>query len=274
MSGWEELSFTDASGDNLQAIAIDQKFHRPVWSGDGKYLFGLSGGPAAYAGYPAYWNQKTGKFKVCNWNLPNFHQIQGADNVESPYNAIVSDAWEIYIYDISKCKYSEILVDYSDSPGKYSIAGFSYLATTQELVYGLVVNPDDNREYQLLKLDIKTGKQVELAAGINPTWSPDGNQIAFLGLDGMYIIDKDGFKIKQVVKYPIFNAWGSGSSWSMTPKPQWSPDNQWIIYHRCNKTSICMMGEAQMYKIHLSDGIEEELINSGEYPSWRPTLQE
>jgi hypothetical protein len=45
------------------------------------------------------------------------------------------------------------------------MAGFSYNPLKNELIYGLVVYPDKDREYQIIHLDINTGKQMQIAEG-------------------------------------------------------------------------------------------------------------
>jgi Tol biopolymer transport system component len=274
MSNWQELSSTDEKGNNIQVIGIKEQFDYPIWSNDGKILFGLSGGLGSYDGYPAYWDLEIGRFKICDRNLPNFSQIQSANDEGNRYQVIVHDAWEIQIFDIAKCKYVQKLVDYSDNPGRYSLAGFSYFPSTNMLVYGLVVKAESNQAYKLISFDLKNGVRIEIAEGINPTWSPDGTKIAYLGLDGLYVISEGGHVSSQIISGSIFDAQASGSPWALAPIPQWSPDGQWLVYHRCIKEKYCMMGEASLYKVQISDGIEEKLLDGGEYPSWKPELNE
>ncbi|MEA3440693.1 MAG: hypothetical protein U9R58_10455 [Chloroflexota bacterium] len=264
-----ELGFIQANGENNQIIEIGKKFAKPVWSNDGKFLYGLSGdaGPGAYGGHPAYWDLEKSRFGICYRDLPYFEQIQGSGNVENPYEVLVQDVWEIIVMDLSKCKQVQTLVDFTANPGDFSIAGFSYSPSTQELVYGLVVK---EREYKIMLLDMNTGEQVQLAAGINPAWSPDGTHIAYLGLDGLYVMLSNSSEPKQLVSQPFFDAWRSGSVWSLASLPRWSSDGEWLVYHRCNTIDICMIEDTHIYKIRSSGGSEEMIIAGGEYPSWRP----
>ncbi|MEA3439508.1 MAG: hypothetical protein U9R58_04425 [Chloroflexota bacterium] len=261
-----ELGFFHANGGNNQTLEIDQAFEKPVWSNDGKFLFGLSGGIASYIGYPAYWDLEKGCFKVCN-DLPYFGQIQGSGNVENPYEVIIQGPWEIIVMDLSRCVQVQTLVDYTADPGDFSIGGFSYSPSTQELVYGLVYN---DREYKIMLLDIKTGEQFQLAEGINPTWSPDGTRIAYLGLDGLYVMLSNGAEPRQLVNQPFFDALRIGNQADLRTVPRWSPDGEWLVYHRCSTPNICMMEDAQIYKIRSSGGSEEKILTGGQYPSWRP----
>jgi len=185
------LGFVDSNGQNNQILKIKKQFARPVWSENGMYLYGLSDGSASSYGYPAYWDLQRGRYKVCNRKLPYYDLIQGSGNPENIYEVIIQNIWTISVMDLSNCKMIRTLVDYSSRPGEYAIAGFSYSTSRQELKYGLILNPDGDREYRLMHLDLKTGEKVQIAEGINPSWSPDGTQIAYIGLDGLFTMAVD-----------------------------------------------------------------------------------
>ena len=269
-----QLGFIQADGENNQIVEIDRKFEKPVWSINGLFLYGLSDGKADYIGYPAYWNLEKGSFKVCNQNLGYFEQIQGLGNVEKPHEVVVQDVWKIIVVDLSNCTKVLTLVDYSDNPGDFWISGFSYSHSTKELVYGLVVNPYKDpyreRKYKIMLQDIKNGEQVQLAEGINPAWSPDGSKIAYLGLDGLYVMLPNGTESKQLLRQPFYDAWRSGSPPNFISFLSWSPDGEWLVYHRCSTEEVCMIEDSNIYKIRMSDASEELILTGGEYPSWRP----
>lgn len=273
-----DLGFVQLGGENNHTIEIARRLAKPVFSTDGKIIYGLSG--AAYAGlengHPAYWDLDRGRYKICEKNLPFYFQIQGTGNYEeNPYEVYLLGTWEIISMDLSQCKLVKTVVDYSDHPGDYSLAGFSYSPVTNQLVYGLVVdlyltNPSA-REYRIMQMDIETNEQVHLADGINPVLSPDGTQIAYLGTDGLYVMLSNGSAIKKLIDQPLFDLWASGSPWFSTPIPRWSLDGEWLIYHRCNTERICSFQDAKIYKIHTDYGSgEQEILESGEYPNWRP----
>ena len=269
MSSYQELGFVQANGENNQTLSLDEYFEKPIWSNSGKFLYGLSGGSSSYGGYPAYWDIENSHFKVCDHDMPYFDQIQGTGKLENPYEVVIQDTWEILVMDLAKCKLTQILLDYSDHPGEYSLAGFSYSTVTNDLVYGLVVNPYTDREYKIVRIDITSGDQTQLAEGINPAWSPDGTQIAYIGLDGLYVMGSNNAEQRRLVNQQFFDAWTSGSPWRITPTPRWSPDGEWIVYHRCDASKDCLVKDAKLYKIRLSDSSEEMNIAGGEYPSWR-----
>jgi len=267
------LGFVDPSGENNQIIEPDRQFDKPVWSANGEFLYGLTGATGSYMGFPAYWDLENGRFGVCKRNFHFFEQIQGSGNSANPYEIIVQDVWTVIVIDLANCKQTKTLVDYSTKPGLYSLAGFSYFAANQVLVYGEVVNPDtQQREYRLVSMNVITGIKKILAEGINPAWSPDGSQIAYIGLDGLYVLDVNLAQSspRQVVALPFINPWEGGSPWSRVTIPSWSPDGKWLVYHRCNTARVCSWEDSKIYKIPSSGGKEETILERGEYPSWRP----
>ena len=52
------------------------------------------------------------------------------------------------------------------------------------------------------------------------------------------------------------------------PRPRWSPDGKWLIYHRCDGYS-CVVDENAIYKVEISTGKEEKVIDGGAFPDWR-----
>lgn len=104
-------------------------------------------------------------------------------------------------------------------------------------------------------------------ANVNPVWSPDGTQIAFLSeRDGTYnsfalsTIKKDGSSLKRLTS-PIFTE---------KARPSWSPDSQAIA-----------IGEAlnarNIFIVNTDTGDMREFLELGEnesaaMPSWQPNV--
>ena len=262
----DQLGFVNTDGSSLEIVDTDKIIEKPVWSADGMFLYGLSSSPG---GYPAYWNKATGLFGICNHDMPYYFQIEGSDNQSNPYEVVIQDTWTIIMMDLSNCTEVRRLVDYEADPGKYDIGGFSYSSDQQELVYGLVIGPYKNRRFQIMRLDINSGKQVQVGVGINPTWSPDGNLIAYLGLDGLYVSRSDGSEIRKIVDYLFFDQWASGSLFLMTPIPRWSPDGKWLVYYVCTD-KLCSMDKSEIYKVSVDGGQPEKILTGGQNPSWNP----
>jgi WD40-like Beta Propeller Repeat len=273
MRGPYELSFIQSDGSNPQVLNIDENFIKPVWSSDGTILYGLSSPTSQFPyediGYPSYWDIKNGMFKRCDENLPYYGQIEEYNHTASQNKVLLYNAFEIVVFDLNTCKQNKILVDFNNRRAEYTISGFSYFPETQELIFGRYITPYQEREYHLVKLDLKTGEQVEMDEGINPIWSPDGNQIAYLGLDGLYVIQANGQQPRKLVNKLFFDPYSFGGPGLVDPQPRWSPDGEWLVYHQC-VDDTCDVKQTPIYKVRVSDGMEEKIFTGGKFPSWQP----
>ncbi len=268
--GEDELHFVNSDGTNHQMMKTDVVFYNQVWSADGELLYGLSGIRQDLA-YPAYWDIKKGKYKVCGNQMPSFFQIEGAGNPQNPYEVIIQNVTEIALYNLSSCQRVVSYIDNNDRNGNWEVSGFSYFSASRQLLYGKITNLyDPTRAYHIIKLDLNTGTEVSLAEGIHPSWSPDGTQIAFLWSDGLYIMRSDGSNPRRLVLKKVFNSFVAGGPLDdYISSPRWSPDGKWLLYHQCGD-KICSYDKSQIIKLRVSDSQEELVITGGKYPSWRP----
>lgn len=100
--------------------------------------------------------------------------------------------------------------------------------------------------------------RVSTISGLSPTWSPDGNQIAFRHIDGqgsaIFVVNVDGTH-----EHPLTSG---TSDWS----PAWSPDGSRIAFSTYSDG-------AQRIATVKPDGRNEVLLTpdqEGEYPAWSP----
>ena len=103
-------------------------------------------------------------------------------------------------------------------------------------------------------------RQQTKDGGFDPTFSPDGRQIAYRLLlaadDGeIWLMDSDGGHPRDLVNDPEFSDWG----------PAWSPDGKQIAYssNRIGGLAVWVMD---------ADGSGQHAVTNGhgEYPAWSP----
>ncbi|MDR9414846.1 MAG: IPT/TIG domain-containing protein [Gracilimonas sp.] len=105
-----------------------------------------------------------------------------------------------------------------------------------------------------------SGEEV-LASGSEPSWSPDGTQIAYLVGDDMYTMNADGSNQVQIT---------SEENTNEVESPAWSPNGERIIF-RCDQgfgngaNQLCIVN---------SDGTNLTVLTNNEYtyraPAWSP----
>jgi len=261
----KNLGFVNTDGSNLTILDLPGYLSRPTWSADGKTIYALANGqPALIAGYPSYWNSN-GEFRECKkWE--RYSQIE---SVSSDRDAIISDAKKILLVDLENCQEKAVLVDYGYHIN--GIHGLSYFSNRQELIFSVEFYGQKypTAEYHMIKLNIQTGKDIEIGNGINPSWSPDGKQIAFARVDGIYIMNADGQDAWQLVKQKFGNPDASQSMSGVDPVPRWSPDGKRIAYHDCD-AKVCPVTESNLYIVNVLNGSIEKITVTGGYPSWMP----
>jgi hypothetical protein len=261
---WETISFIDPDGQSKQVYEVGGPFLLSVWSEDGKRLFGLA--DETYFGFPAFIEIESGKMKKCGGGQ-YYHQIQGAANKKNSNEVILMDAGALYLYDMDTCEELERLVYHWDNIGGIRMFHFSYSPIKNTVVYGIVKDYNNTRHYEIISLNLRDGKSQVLGVGINPSWSSDGEKIAYFGTDGcLYTMNHDGLESQKKVDKIFFNAWGTLPP-RLTPIIQWSPDDKWLVYHRCEDG---FSENCNIYKFNIQENTEELVIKDAMYPDWNP----
>jgi hypothetical protein len=263
-----QLTFLDMDTGATQDVAVPNYFNRPVWSQDGSILFGLTKFPKIQLnGYAAFWDVTNGKFAQCKTDLAFGVEIQDAGNPDNPLEVVIARGSMIFVFDLGSCEVIRILVSRgpkTEFNDYFMIAGFSFNRSAGIMIVGLADNYH-NQEYKIVAHDLDTHEEVFLANGVDPALSPDGQYIAYLGMDGaLYLMKPDGSEQEILVDQPF---WVS-SYWDRESQPSWSPDSKWLVYHRCVGDNP-PISDCTIYKVNIETGIEVKLAEGGMFPSWR-----
>lgn len=172
---------------------------------------------------------------------------------------------------------------------KVLLAGEGWLLLDPDLsVRGLLayargpLNDFQSRQEVVVR-DFRTGKHWVVGYGVNPTWSPNGEWLVYTGYDGLYLVRWDGKEKRKLLAlspkslrnrvdvyyvetFPHQTHPETGMEWWwVPPRPDWSADGQWLIYHRWDERT----GTFNIYKLNVHSGEEVLLIRNGLHPQWR-----
>jgi hypothetical protein len=117
---------------------------------------------------------------------------------------------------------------------------------------------------EIVVIDPDTKAEHIVGQGLAPAWSQDGEWLAYTGVDGIYIVRKDGTDRRLVGGMTVSRNQQEFGLWSdITPTAAWSPDGEWLVYSRLTPHS------AVISKVNVETGEEIELFDGGMYPNWR-----
>lgn len=271
------VGFINADGTNNDILDIGLYANEPTWSNDGSTIYfrqqaGDSGYLQPSIGKISMWQERV---KSCDNDLSIRSQIIPLNIHE----ILISNGFKISKVDADSCREKDIILDYwiPSSTNRYSIFGFSVSRDGRYIIYSEAYlpqpgsNPPDNqRQYKIKIMNLISNEIIEVGEGINPSLSPNNELIAFVWYDGIYIMNIDGSERRQIVQYQT--TWMPKSFKLNTPIPRWSPDGEWIIYHKCNFNAQGYCSHTSNYSIfksRVSDGKEIKLVDGGLYPYWR-----
>jgi Tol biopolymer transport system component len=267
------IGFINADGSSPEIFSTkDLRIVQPIWSQDKKkiYFHILRGDPGMEInGMGGIGVLETGQEDgpVCDvedtWTV---YQAQKEGEV------IYTDALKLVLMNLDGCKTEKILVDYSNR-NQTVIYLFSLsrdkryvLYTENYVLYTGNDYSNPNIKWTINRLDLQTGETQAIGDGVNATMSPDDRQIAFVRPDGIYLMNFDGSNIIKLVDYrtedyPMYEP--------LAPLPNWSPDGQWLVYHKCVTDNECEHGrQFNIFKLNVSTDQETQLYTGGLYPYW------
>lgn len=209
------------------------------------------------------------------------------------YSAIYGSNYAIFLYQFSDNTWHLITYDFDNG----SIIDDHQLPIRKEewqtLDLGVNAQYDDHVVYtriqssplytELVLWDVKSDVEEILSAynGYvvkDASFSPDGSQLAYYDdSQGIMVMELSGGRPGEIeVLLPYQQNDGSMSYTHQSPQPSWSPDGEWVVYHRQIDTSIHQasggLENFAVYKLNVNTKEEVLLVNRGVYPFWRSDI--
>jgi hypothetical protein len=198
--------------------------------------------------------------------------------------------WQAHVlYKLSSCRkgleagiievYDQDSIGYNPSHGALS-PDKRFLAYGRDFAYFKQHHEVD--PYKLFVYDLENNTELLVGSGEYPTWSPDGEWLAYTGRDdiglvgydriferhdGIYVARPDGTEKRKVVEIsPLYTEWDS--------LPSWSPDGKWLTYHKCilpdDPGNLCKERyHFAIFILNVETGEETKIVDGGLNPFWR-----
>lgn len=262
-----QLGFVNQVGFDKQIQDLNGLVSKPVWMDDGKSLYLLNNTKHAVDfGEITVWKQGQ-RSQTCQnsdwWAIEN---IGGIIQDPSGIQLVVNNhGQQILRIDMQRCKKLDTLVDVGNTG--MLLIGASLSTDGKYLLYTTENRRPSITDYSILRMDLNTGTTTKIGSGAYPSWSPDGNTIAYLRLDGIYVMLTDGSQSKRLIEYKM-NGVIEDEFGAVLPEPRWSPDGNWLIYHRFVFQSRDS-NDADIFKLNVATGEEIKVTDDGLYPYWR-----
>jgi dipeptidyl aminopeptidase/acylaminoacyl peptidase len=259
------VGFVNADGSGNTLLNSDMYLAKAALLDNSNTLYGLSWNGAIEAGRLSVWRQGE-PIRTCQngswWQITSLSLVP-EDN--GSMNVLINSSWtQILLVDPESCQPTTIYIDVSEPDQRRFVWGGSLSQGGEFLLYAY---EGDRRAVQstyiLKKLDIDTGVTTDIGNGINPEWSPDNQWIAYINVDGIYLMAADGTQKRKLVGHELRNSPESTQFRPSAPYPRWSPDGKSLAYHICDLSCY-------LYVLDIANGAEQKLLDSeGLNPYWR-----
>lgn len=260
------VSFINADGSNDVIIPLQIRPSHPVFSiEDGGLLFLHAKDPTSvfgYAGKPVFLTT-SGKYKTCD--IPG----GGYDYsfaIPDTGDILVNSDYGLVSVDINTCEVVKTFVELNDEISFRLIASAHISQLGSKIVFAADWGVRGAKTMaRIMILDLQTGEIAEMPfTGGNPTLSPDDLQLAYMGIDGIYVSDIQSQKSRLLVPVdlrPVELA-------ERSPYPFWSPDGKWLVYHKCTNNLCYRLEDFSIFKVNVATGEETKIKDGGMFPIW------
>jgi hypothetical protein len=269
--------FINSDGTGREEIKVDHFLTQPIWSSEKQTIFyweprGSIGNIETRTGFPYFWIEGRG-FKSCPILVGRpVYPFPGSEK-----DLLVSSGGDIRRINGESCKDIKVYIDYTDPFSRKRIAGLSISRDGQYILYTeQFISPAKTRdkfEFTIKIFDLNTEMIRDIGEGVNAEFSPDNSWVAYTGFDGIYVMKSDGTEKKRLVPYNSRDLTREINDFEiMPPAPRWSPNGEWLIYHKCmNKpVSNCKQtSDFSVFKVHVSSGDETKIFDEGLNPYWK-----
>lgn len=232
-----------------------------------KYLLGLVDGISYGSGYPGRISTNQNKMIACKGGYVN----QGIESFSfdgDSEEVLLTTPNQVYIYDVGKCEIREVLFNLDNNCEGANcdggLVGTSITPDRRFLLMGLQNWPTSISPgaFVLLKYDLGTKDLTKIGEGVSPSVSHDGKKLAYLGKDGLYLLDLISEKTEKVVDLPAPNT-------VFSPKFNWSSNDTQLLFHFEPKSSEDEgFQNLQIIVFDIEEKVKTVLPVTGLYPAW------
>jgi hypothetical protein len=272
----EGVGFVNADGSNRSSLSMntempygmEDQVWRPVITGDGRALVVKIGDKFQHV----YALKELVLWQTGELPIPCLQwQAQ-------PMAYLSADQQQIFIqtkqglarYNLSSCGTNDPPIEtYGNLIGVPS-PDLQYIASVEDR--------DDLRHNRAVVIrNMESDERRVVGEGDYPAWSRDSQSLAYTGPDGIYVFHLDDVQPRRVIFYPnLFDeqypTYFGAAPWRIPPEVSWSPDSNWLVYHKWTGTDYNTGTDPYsnaIYKLNIETGEEIKIIDHGMYPFWR-----
>jgi hypothetical protein len=273
------LGFVNADGTDgvvlpfwLRSVDFARDWQTPMITGDGRMIFVLFGGAPGYQG-EILAVQAGQEAMDCKW--------EGSVQITADGSYILVDTGNaVHRYQPEDC-------GTGNTPEKVYSGVSGALSPDEEQVADVRFESGAGSRIIIILHHIPTGKERLVGEGMFPVWSRDGEQLAYTGPDGIYVVqNRPEAEPRRLVALEGSQADPSAPVYEedrynqyYPPMPSWSPDGQWLVYHVFNSSPVNPAAGAwaqyySIFKVNVNTGETMKLLDGGYSPFWRWPAEE